>query len=78
MNEGDINNLDVSTGGSNRLRLIIEDGIGRFFVNDEFITTLDVSAKQVAGDIAISTGSNEVDGESTQYEDFTIWEIAQF
>jgi hypothetical protein len=78
LDAGHLTNLDVSDGGSNRLKLIALGDQGVFFVNDSFIAPLDLSGRTYTGDIGLATelrGRNEIDGEVTEYEDFTIWSL---
>lgn len=65
-------------GQSNLLRIVAIGDDGMFFVNGEFITALDLSGLTNAGDISAVTGSfagNEFEGESTQFEGFTVWSL---
>ncbi|HRQ39072.1 MAG TPA: protein kinase [Chloroflexota bacterium] len=68
--------LDLRPNEANQLTLIAIGDSGVFFLNEEFITTLDLSARQDEGEIALGTGfytTNERRGATTQYEDFAIW-----
>ena len=79
IDEGQVSNLDVNAGSLNRLRLIAEGNQGFFFVNDTFIAELDLSSRANSGDISAATEiatANEMDGEATTYEGFTIWSLA--
>jgi len=40
---GTLRNFDVSTTGSNHLRVIAKDNLGYFFVNEQYIATLDLT-----------------------------------
>lgn len=78
INQGEAKGLDVTAWGANHLRLIIQGDVGLFFVNSNYVATLDVSGKQVPGDVLVATGSfsgNKINGRSTRYEDFTVWKI---
>jgi len=47
-------------------------------VNGGFIAELDLSARLNSGDVGIGTGfqsGDEIDGYSTNYEEFNVWEI---
>jgi hypothetical protein len=75
---GWISNLDVSAGNSNRLTLLAEGDQGFFFVNDIFITKLDLSSRTNSGDISAAieiVSDHEVEGETTAYEGFTVWSL---
>jgi eukaryotic-like serine/threonine-protein kinase len=68
--------LNVLPNGSNRLRLIVTGSTGYFYINGVYITTLNISGRLVAGDIAIGIGFEpgaELKGASTRYTGFTIW-----
>lgn len=74
--EGSISNLDISVNGSNLVRLEVRGGEARFYVNGDFIDTLDVSELTSTGDVWIGTGffkGSEITGKSTRYQDFTVW-----
>lgn len=76
LDEGELNNLNLAAGSENTLLLYVQGTEGYVFVNDEFITALDLSARTAAGDIAVAVGlyeGNEVEGEETGYTGFTIW-----
>ncbi len=77
--EGNVSGiLDVQPNQANQLTLIVLGDAGVFFLNEEFIATLDLSARQDEGEIALGTGfytSNERQGAATEYEDFAIWSL---
>jgi len=76
--EGTLTNLNAAADGRNLLRLVVEDSRAWFFVNDQFVAQLDVSAKRVAGDVQLFTGvfgGNKIDGRSTRYSGFVVSEI---
>jgi hypothetical protein len=76
--DGQVKNLDLSSNGSNDLRLVVRGDAAYFFVNDEYVATLDVSEKNAAGDVWVGTGffsGYELIGKSTRYEDLTIWSL---
>ncbi len=71
---GTLSNLNTSDGGRNHLRIVAIGGRGWFFVNDEFVSSLNLSDVTGAGDVAVITGAftgNEVDGKVTRFENFT-------
>jgi len=74
ISNGTLNNLDISPGGSNKVRLIVDKKLAFFYINDKFISTLDVYGNQYQGDVAIVV-RNEIAGEKTSYEGFTLWSI---
>jgi serine/threonine-protein kinase len=76
--EGDLNNLDVREGGTNRLTLIAVDTRGYFLVNGSFIASLDLSGRADAGDVQVATSffiGDEIEGRTTRYEAFSIWSL---
>lgn len=78
--DGKIANLQLSEGSSNNLKLYVIDDLGILFLNDHFISELDLSARRISGAVAIGTGffnGNEVEGEKTQYTNFSIWKFAE-
>lgn len=74
--EGQLENLNTSVGESNKVLLLTQGATGYLFVNDEFISELDLSERTDPGDFALAIGlyeGNEVEGEQTGYSDFAIW-----
>jgi hypothetical protein len=74
---GTIEDLDISETGSNKIRLYVYEDQGWLYVNDKFISELDVSA-HYSGSISIGIGyykDDEITGKLTEYKDFTIWSI---
>ena len=72
---GSLSNFDSRGNGENRLWLAAFGSRGVLFVNGEFITTLDLSDVEGAGDIAVITGAfkgNEMRGAATGYADFLV------
>jgi hypothetical protein len=70
--------LDTGAGGSNRLTLLAQGGTGYFFINGNFVSELDLSARRAGGDIAVATSlfeGYEREGEETGYEAFTVWPL---
>jgi hypothetical protein len=70
--------LDVSASGTNHIRLVAKGETAYFFVNGNYIATLDVSGKLVAADVSVVTGAiegDQVDGKSTRFEGFTVWSL---
>lgn len=70
--------MDTSEDGHNDLRLVVRGRGAQFYVNDNFVAELDVSAHWKAGTIQVVTGSyqgNEVTGRSTAFENLIIREI---
>jgi hypothetical protein len=78
ISEGGLASMDIQESGSNRILLIFKDSRGFFYLNNEFIAEIDLSARMNSGDIYIVTGvysGDEVTGEATDYQDFTIWSL---
>ncbi len=76
--QGKLPSLDVSENGSNMVKLIFQGERGWFFLNNEMISELDLSARTNPGSIFIATGIFQGDGmagSSTRYSDFSIWSI---
>ena len=72
---GTLWNLYVGEGDENHLRVVAIGRRGWFFVNGEFVSTLDLSDVTKSGDVAVITGAfegDEVDGKVTKFEDFII------
>lgn len=77
--EGDVSAiLDLQPNEANQLTLIAVDDRGVFFLNEEFVATLDLSTRQNDGELALGTGfytTNERQNASTEYEDFAVWPL---
>jgi serine/threonine-protein kinase len=70
--------LDTSPSGSNLLRLVVKDDKGYFFVNNDYVATLNLSPKMADGDIyaasAIVQGES-LPGEVTRFDGFKVWAL---
>jgi serine/threonine protein kinase len=78
IDDGVLDDLDTSAAGSNRLTLIAIDQTAYFFVNDSFVSQLNLASRMNSGDVEVATAfyvGNEIDGEVTTYEDFTVWAL---
>ena len=78
INEGTVSGLSTGAGGTNTVRLICFGVQGYLYINDTFISELDLSSRLNSGDITIATGiysGDEINGYSTDYADFTIWSL---
>lgn len=77
---GELPTLNLNEGASNQIKLIGQENKGWLYLNGDFITELHLSARTTAGDISITTGvyaGNEINGDATVYEGFTVWSISQ-
>jgi hypothetical protein len=75
---GELSNLDITQDGSNTVWLYCQGDKGLFYLNEEFIADLDLSAHQNSGDVWIGTGfinGAEINGHSTDYKEFAVWKI---
>jgi len=74
---GTIDDLNTAEGGATKVRLYAEGDKGWLFVNDKFISELDLS-KQYSGAIMIGIGfhkGTQVTGKLTDYKDFSVWSL---
>ena len=70
---GSLSRFDTSPNGRNRLHLVAIAERGWLFVNDEFVSSLDLSNITGTGDVGVVTGfyaGNDVPGTVTRFEDF--------
>ncbi len=76
---GSVSNFDTSEGGSNSLRLIATGDVALLYLNDEFVTIIDLTGLPEGGDVSIASGLNtEYDVERRfDYSNFTIWPLEQ-
>lgn len=71
---GELSNLNVSDGASNKLSLTVKDKKAMFFVNDMYIQTFDVSEFTNKGDILL-IAKDGISGKSVQYTSFKVWSL---
>ena len=72
---GTIANFNAGAAERNHLRVVAIAERGWFFVNGDFVATLDLSDITAPGDIAVITGAfagDEVSGAVTRFENFKI------
>ncbi len=72
--EGRLGSFNTGDGESNSLWLAAFEERGLLFVNDEFVSELDLSSFTGPGDVAVVTGAftdAEIAGAVTRFEDFT-------
>jgi hypothetical protein len=75
---GTLPNLKIGEAESNTVYLAVVDGVASLKVNDTLVPGMDVSSYQASGDVGIAIGTQkggEVDGRTTQYKDFSLWNI---
>ena len=75
---GQVSNVNTNADGSNHLRLVVNDKTAFFFVNGEYVATLDVSGRNVPGDVLVGIGyddDREINGRSTRYKSFSVWSL---
>ncbi|MBI5930922.1 MAG: protein kinase [Chloroflexi bacterium] len=76
---GTVDNFDTTQGGSNRFRLIAFGDSGLLYLNDKFVTAIDLTGLPDAGDVSIASGLDsayDID-QLFDYSDFTIWPLEQ-
>ncbi len=70
--------LNVDAGGSNTLELATNGNTGYFALNGQFVSTLDLSSRQSAGDVFAASGfftEDALGGRTTQVKAFTVWSL---
>ena len=75
-NVGDV--LRTGANESNKIVLVAQGERGYFFLNNSFVSFLDLSERMVTGDLAIATGfyvGDEQAGAETIYNGFTVWSL---
>lgn len=75
---GTLGILKIGEAESNTIYLEVLDGIASLKVNDVLVPAMDISAYQGPGDVGIAIGSqkgDEVDGKTTLFQAFTLWNI---
>jgi hypothetical protein len=69
---GQVESLNLAAGESNKLRLIVIEGTGIFFVNDEYVATLDVAAAQDGGKLWLVSSFQ---GKPIQCRSLEVWPL---
>jgi serine/threonine protein kinase len=75
-NESGMLNLHMGEGKENKLQLLAIDNKGYFFVNDQFVTELDLAERDYSGSILISIGfinGYEVEGYNTDFKNVVVY-----
>ncbi len=75
---GTLTNLDTSSGAINSVMLVAYHERGWFFLNDELVSEIDLSAIQISGNLELATGlyaGSEIDGYATNYTNFEMWQL---
>ena len=75
---GTVTNLNTDAGGKNQLTVVTIGERGWFFVNGDYVASVDLSSVTSSGDIAAITGvylGHEVVGAVTRYEGFKGYEL---
>ena len=76
LNQAHSNYITTGEGENNHVRIILLDDAGWLFINGTYVDKLDLSGLTRAGGVSAIGGyftSDGISGESTHFEDFTIW-----
>lgn len=73
---GVLSNLDINSNGKNKLKFSATGSQGALYVNDQFVSALDISCSDYSGDVSLFTGyfMPGISGEVTRFSEFTIKE----
>ena len=75
---GSVPNLLIGPGDINHIDLVAIGNEGYFALNGEYVATLDLSARDASGDVAVGAAylaGSQRSGESAPYEGFEIWSL---
>lgn len=74
---GSLSNLDLSPSGKNKIRLEAIGNKAQLYINNLFITDMDISCSNYKGMVSIFTGFSMpgISGEVTEFSGFTIDEV---
>lgn len=75
---GPSNLINTDEQGSSHVRVIASGDNGWLFINDELVTTLDLSDLTVSGSVSAITGffsGDEIPGEATRFEGLELWSL---
>lgn len=76
--EGPLELLDTREGAQNHLRLICRGAQGAFYLNDRFVSEMDLSSSEASGNVWAATAmwqGDEIAGKTTIFEGLTVWRI---
>jgi pSer/pThr/pTyr-binding forkhead associated (FHA) protein len=76
--EGNFNNLNLSVNTPNNIILMVWEDKCVLFINNQFITEVDISLRMMSGNVSIVTNiedENYLPGAETRYENFTIYAV---
>lgn len=74
--EGWLPNFNTGIGDVNRLKLIVRNDQGFFYLNGILVSELDISGIRLAGDVSLATGiveNHKLAGQITRFTDFSLW-----
>ena len=77
---GTVGKLNTGAGGRNHLMVVAIGARGWFFVNGDYVTSVDLRSVTGEGDVAVITGAytgDEVSGAVTRYEGFRGFELVK-
>ena len=77
---GTVRNLNTGAGGRNHLMVVAIGARGWFFVNGDYVASVNLSSLTWQGDVAVITGAysgDEVAGAVTRYEGFKGYELTK-
>ncbi|MDQ3226651.1 MAG: hypothetical protein M3Q50_08485 [Chloroflexota bacterium] len=75
---GQVEGLRTGAEETNQLDLVAVGNQGYFALNGQYVATLDLTARGIAGDVGVGTGyyeEDQLDGESTPFADFEVWSL---
>lgn len=80
LNSGQSEAIETSGKTYNQIKIIVYEGLGVFYINGILIAQLDLSENQNPGPISVIGGyytGDQIEGMSSKYKDYKIWEIIQ-
>ena len=75
---GTVSNLRGGATDANTVEVLTEGGYGQLWINDVFVTELNLTARTKPGDVSIAAGFYAGDGQPaavTRYSNFTVWTL---
>lgn len=78
LDDGLVSNLNTAESASNRLVLLALNDQGYVFLNEAYITELNLASRQNPGDVSVVTAfftGDEIEGYTTTFDDFTVWPL---
>jgi hypothetical protein len=76
--KGELSNLNLGPDESNLIKFIAQGDTGYLYINDSFVSSMDIGYDVLEGDFCVAGGiikSYKIEGYQTKFEDFSVWSL---